>query len=43
MINITKKKNMKHIQIKRVQINNNNKKKNTKKTALLLFELVILN
>lgn len=34
---------MKHIQIKRVQINNNNKKKNTKKTALLLFELVILN
>lgn len=33
---------MKHIQIKRVQINNN-KKKNTKKTALILFELVILN
>lgn len=40
MINITKKKNMKHSQIKRVQIN---KKKNTKKTALILFELVILN
>lgn len=41
MINITKKKNMKHSQIKRVQINK--KKKNTKKTALILFELVILN